>query len=131
MYPIKPNLDRAVPESDNIRTELLSRCKNLKNSPYSNVFISRDLTRAQRQDLIRRRNDRNASRQLSNTAGLVGNLVGSGSPRVAELTRGFEGANSLSGSATPNRSDLSLGSFRSGAVPKSSRSANFRSRIER
>ena len=132
VYPIKPNLVRAVIDSDNIRRELLSRCKNLKNSPHSGVFISRDLTSAQRQDLIRRRNDRNTTRQLSNTVGLVEDLAGGSSPRVVELARGFEGANSLSGSVTPSgRPGPSLGPTRGGAVPKNLRSANFRSRLER
>ena len=69
----------------------MSRCKNLKNSPHSNVSISRDLTHAQRQDLIRRRSDRYVSRQLSNTVGLADDLAGGSSLRVAELARGLKG----------------------------------------
>ena len=40
---------------DVVRRELLARCSRLKSSSFSQVYISRDLTRAQRQELLRRR----------------------------------------------------------------------------
>ena len=54
IFPIRANLVRATIEDGTMRRELLARCNCLKNSSFSQVFISRDLTRAQRQELLRR-----------------------------------------------------------------------------
>ena len=84
IFPIRPNLVRAKIVDNNIRNELLSRSKHLKRSEYSNVFISRDLTYKQRQDLKVRRLNRNLEE------GGGGRLAYGGATGVAALTRGFE-----------------------------------------
>lgn len=76
--------------ADPDRRLLLSRVSRLKNSEYRNVFVTRDLTYQQRQDLFRRRNNR--------VPGLPGNGV-AGNSVVSDENAGH----SSSGSSGPGQ----------------------------
>ena len=101
----------------------------MKNSRFSRVFISRDLTRAQRQELLRRRgaSGRGAGRPAvggadRRVAGVPSvELAHTSSPSVAQLSRTFErdDAVSASPSAPPitPRAPPKSGLVASGAPP--------------
>lgn len=50
IVPIKPNLRRAKITNRELRRDLLSTAKNLRQPPFPNVFITRDLTYKQREE---------------------------------------------------------------------------------
>ena len=58
--PNHPSLFRAKIDSDEHRKLVLEKAKHLKESGYSTVFVSRDLTYAQRTELFNRRKARRA-----------------------------------------------------------------------
>lgn len=49
--PIKPNLERAKIKEFSLRRDLLNVSRELRNSPFTNVFVTRDLTYKQREAL--------------------------------------------------------------------------------
>ena len=55
VVPINNALTRAKIKNINVKNELLSRSKNLHGSQFSNIYISRDLTFLQRQELRAKR----------------------------------------------------------------------------
>ena len=55
-----PNIFRAKIVDESQRKLVLDKAKHLKGSAYDNVFLSRDLTYAQRADLYQRRQSRQA-----------------------------------------------------------------------
>lgn len=55
VVPISPSLVRAKISNMNARLHLLSKTNKLRNSQFSNIFISRDLTYTQRQELRNKR----------------------------------------------------------------------------
>lgn len=61
VVPISPSLVRAKISSLGVKQDLLSRSSKLSKSPFSNVYISRDLTYLQREELRKRR----AARQVA------------------------------------------------------------------
>ena len=83
--PGQSNYFRVKVMDENIRKQLLDKAKHLKGSIHQNVYVSRDLTYAQRTELYRRRQERRAQQTQAEGA----NRGGSGptdqtSPAVAE-----------------------------------------------
>ncbi|KAK3891517.1 hypothetical protein Pcinc_004607 [Petrolisthes cinctipes] len=67
-----------------VRKLLLEEAKKLKDSQFSGIYISRDLTYAQRQDLACRRLARNASAVGGGPAGMDGARTGQSGSVVTE-----------------------------------------------
>ena len=65
------NLFRGKITSSDDRRELLENAKTLKNSRYSGIYINRDLTYNQRQELFSRRMERNRDNGIGNSSATV------------------------------------------------------------
>lgn len=78
IMPIKPKLFRAKVLDPMVKRQLLNSAKNLRQSPFSHIYINKDLTYKQRQ-LIRERN-RTPSTQAPQT------IVHSAVPQVPSTT---------------------------------------------
>lgn len=89
VVPIKPNLIRAKIIDSLHRSELLTKSRNLAGSPFSSVFISRDLTYKQRQELREKRAAAGAGGSgLAAGRGNVGSSSGSSTARVSSVGSG-------------------------------------------
>ena len=112
IYQIHPNLVRATIEDGLVRRELMARCNCLKNSRFTRVFISLDLTRGRSYcegvvSVVPRVAVRVILQLVVQIVELQGfssvELAHTSSPSVAQLSRTFErdGAVSASPSTPP------------------------------
>ena len=84
------------------RRELLEKAKTLKNSRYSGIYINRDLTYNQRQELFSRRMERNRDNGISNSSATVRQVqIGASSNFSDAVASGSGGSSSTAVGSCP------------------------------